>query len=173
MWKPAAKRRRPQLALQHASPARPMDQAHRAARSVLPRPDQFCLAGRPHILAFSSPRPPWTRDAASGLHAWADLYALWRSTIAGARPRAMPGGVAVSCGATDVKRNCKLTCDGCPPPSPSPPPPLPPPPLAPFADRPCTPSSTEDRCKVTLKIEARLLRLLPYLARLPSTQAYL
>jgi len=58
-----------------------------------------------------------------------------------------------------------------PPPSPSPPPPSPPPPLrppsppqsppspplAPFADEPCTNSTQEDRCKVTLKIEARLL----------------
>eukprot|EP00964_Phaeocystis_antarctica_P117729 scaffold81540_cov60-Phaeocystis_antarctica.AAC.2 len=41
---------------------------------------------------------------------------------------------------------------------PSPPQPPPSPPLAPFADEPCTTSSTqEDRCKVTLKIEARLL----------------
>ena len=30
-------------------------------------------------------------------------------------------------------------------------------PLAPFADEPCTNSTQEDRCKVTLKIEARLL----------------
>ena len=61
-----------------------------------------------------------------------------------------------------------------PPLSPAPPPPPPPPlapwvrqndslqpppspPLAPFADEPCTNSTQEDRCKVTLKIEARLL----------------
>ena len=52
------------------------------------------------------------------------------------------------------------------PPSPVPLPPLWPPsppqtppssPLAPFADEPCTNSNQEDRCKVTLKIEARLL----------------
>ena len=60
-----------------------------------------------------------------------------------------------------------------PPPSPSPPPPsLPPPspsppaitvpqsppspPLAPFADEPCTENTQDDRCKVTLKIKARL-----------------
>ena len=41
------------------------------------------------------------------------------------------------------------------PPSPLQPPPSPP--LAPFADEPCTNSTQEARCKVTLKIEARLL----------------
>ena len=65
-----------------------------------------------------------------------------------------------------------------PPPSPPPPPPssqlpLPPPPsppspspslspsppLAPFADEPCTDGSQEARCKVTLKIEARLTHI--------------
>ena len=50
------------------------------------------------------------------------------------------------------------------PPSPSPPPPAitvpqspPSPPLAPGAERSCTDSSQDDRCKVTLKIKARLL----------------
>eukprot|EP00964_Phaeocystis_antarctica_P110504 scaffold74852_cov57-Phaeocystis_antarctica.AAC.2 len=31
------------------------------------------------------------------------------------------------------------------------------PPLAPFADEPCTENTQDDRCKVTLKIKARLL----------------
>ena len=50
-----------------------------------------------------------------------------------------------------------------PPPSPSPlvtPPslqPPPSPPLAPFADEPCTETTQDERCKVTLKIKARLL----------------
>ena len=43
-----------------------------------------------------------------------------------------------------------------PPTSPSPPSPPAPPPLAPFADEPCTDGTQEARCKVTLKIEARL-----------------
>ena len=38
---------------------------------------------------------------------------------------------------------------------PTPPPPSPP--LAPYADRPCTEANEEDRCKVNLKIQARLL----------------
>ena len=42
------------------------------------------------------------------------------------------------------------------------PPPQPPPspPLAPFADEPCTDGTQEDRCKVTLKIKARLTHTL-------------
>ena len=45
-----------------------------------------------------------------------------------------------------------------PPPSPPSPPQTPPsPPLAPYADRPCTEANEEDRCKVNLKIQARLL----------------
>ena len=45
-----------------------------------------------------------------------------------------------------------------PPPSPPSPPQTPPsPPLAPYADEPCTESNEDDRCKVNLKIQARLL----------------
>ena len=44
------------------------------------------------------------------------------------------------------------------PPPLSPPPQSPPsPPLAPFADEPCTETTQDERCKVTLKIKARLL----------------
>ena len=46
-----------------------------------------------------------------------------------------------------------------PPSPPLPPPEQPSPPLAPFADEPCTNRTQEARCKVTLKIEVRLLPL--------------
>ena len=59
-----------------------------------------------------------------------------------------------------------------PPPSPSPPPPPSPPPLAPFADRPCTPDSQEDRCVVTLSTKARLTHPYPHLSLCMASHVY-
>ena len=71
------------------------------------------------------------------------------------RRKLVVGGELTTCQEAVVSQQCKTIL----PPSAQPTVPQSPPspPLAPFADEPCTETTQDERCKVTLKIKARLL----------------
>ena len=71
------------------------------------------------------------------------------------RRKLLVGGELTTCQEAVVSQQCKTILPPSAPPTVPQSPPSPP--LAPGADEPCTDSTQEDRCKVTLKIKARLL----------------
>eukprot|EP00964_Phaeocystis_antarctica_P127960 scaffold91680_cov107-Phaeocystis_antarctica.AAC.3 len=71
------------------------------------------------------------------------------------RRKLMVGGGLTTCQEAVVSQQCKTILPPSAPPTVPQSPPSPP--LAPGADEPCTDSTQDDRCKVTLKIKARLL----------------
>ena len=71
-----------------------------------------------------------------------------------AHRRKLGGGLA-TCQEAVVSQQCKIILPPSAPPTVPQSPPSPP--LAPGADEPCTENTQDDRCKVTLKIKARLL----------------